>query len=248
MTRHVLLDNITHKNLRVIQRRGAQFGESVASVVTFPTEFAHIQREYPILFRRDVTTGEFMSVALLGFTKDENLFLDGDRWDASYIPAAISRGPFLIGFQEREEGGENRREPVIHIDMDDPRVSETEGVAVFAEHGGQSPYLQRVASILNSLNVGVAASQSMFAAFTALDLIEPVKLEIKMTESETYNLLGFFTLSEQKLAALDGEALHRLNQAGFLHSAFFVVTSLTNVKKLIDLKFRRRQGKQAEIR
>jgi hypothetical protein len=96
--------------------------------------------------------------------------------------------------------------------------------------------------------VGLAASQPMFAAFTALDLIEPVKLEISLTESEKYNLLGFFTLNEQKLAALDGEALHRLNRAGFLRSAFFVVASLTNIKKLIDLKFRRRQGQQAENR
>ena len=41
-----------------------------------PTEFADVQREYPIFFRKDPATGEFMSIALLGFSKDENLFLD----------------------------------------------------------------------------------------------------------------------------------------------------------------------------
>ena len=43
------------------------------------------------------------------------------------MPGILARGPFLIGFQEHNEGGELRREPVIHLDMENPRVSETEG-------------------------------------------------------------------------------------------------------------------------
>ena len=42
---------------------------------TFPTEYGDIQREYPIFFRKDPRHGESLSVALLGFAQDENLFL-----------------------------------------------------------------------------------------------------------------------------------------------------------------------------
>src|SRR5689334_25355677 len=105
MTNHVLLDNITHKDLRIRMQHGAEFGDNVGTVPTFPTEFADVQREYPIFFRRD-QNGDFYSVALLGFKNDENLFLKGDRWDATYVPGILARGPFLIGFQERQEGGE----------------------------------------------------------------------------------------------------------------------------------------------
>src|SRR3954466_7650242 len=122
MARHVLLNNVAHKNLRVITRHGARFGESMGSVLTFPTEFGDIQREYPIFFRKDGASGEFLSIALLGFEKDENLFLEGEDWQARYIPGVIARGPFLIGFQEREIDGDVRREPVIHVDLDDPRI------------------------------------------------------------------------------------------------------------------------------
>ena len=109
MTRHVMLNNIAHKDLRVITRYGAEFGDNVGTVMTVPTEFADVQREYPIFFRKDANTGEFMSVALLGFSKDENLFLDErGGWNAAYVPGIIARGPFLIGFQERQEGGEMR--------------------------------------------------------------------------------------------------------------------------------------------
>jgi hypothetical protein len=235
MTNHVLLDNVTHKNLRVRMQHGAAFGDNVGSVPTFPTEFADLQREYPIFFRRDAN-GDYYSVALLGFAKDENLYLDGDRWDAMYLPGIVARGPFLIGFQERQEGGETRRDPVIHVDMDHPRVNETEGEPVFLERGGYSPYLQRVSRVLSGLNDGFALNKPMFAAFAAVDLISPVELEVKVTGTETVKLEGFYTLDREKLAALDSAKLYQLHRTGFLHGAYLVLASHLNLSKLIDRK------------
>jgi hypothetical protein len=237
MTRHVMLNNVAHKDLRVITRHAAEFGNNVGSVMTFPTEYGDVQREYPIFFRKDAATGEYSSVALLGFAKDENLFLDETGWRASYIPGVVSRGPFLIGFQQQE--------PVIHIDLDDPRVSQTEGEAVFLPQGGNSRYLDWIATMLKGIHDGMAVSKAMFAAFTALNLIEPVKVEIKFNAEEMYDLVGLYTVSEERLRALDGESLHKLNSGGFLQGAFLVIASLNNVKKLIDMKHRRRR-RQAE--
>jgi hypothetical protein len=240
-----MLNNIAHKNLRVITRHGAEFGDNVGTVMTFPTEYGDIQREYPIFFRKDAQTGEYLSVALLGFAKDENLFLEGDRWDAGYVPGILARGPFLIGFQEHNEGGEPRREPVIHVDMENPRVSQTEGERAFLDLGGNSPYLERVAAILKGINQGLEVSKAMFAAFTAADLIEPMKLEIKFAE-EQYNLVGLHTINREKLANLDAETLHKLHRAGFLQGAYLVVNSLGNVPRLAERKQRRRVA-QASI-
>jgi hypothetical protein len=237
----VMLNNVVHKDLRVITRYGAQFGDNVGSVLTFPTEYGDVQREYPIFFRKDPASGEFQSMALLGFEKNENLFLDGEHWNAAYVPGMIARGPFLIGFQQQEVDGETRKEPVIHIDMDSPRVSTTEGEPVFLPHGGNTRYIERIAGVLKGLQDGLAVSQAMFAAFTAMDLIESVKVEVKFNAEEQYNLLGLYTISEEKLARLDGESLVQLNRAGFLQGAFLVIASLNNVKKLIDMKHRRRR-------
>jgi hypothetical protein len=244
MPNHAPLDNVTHKDLRVLMRHGAQFGDNVGSCVTFPTEFGDIQREYPILFRKDSTSGEYMAVALLGLQADENLFLDGDRWDASYIPGVVARGPFLIGFREREENGEVKREPVVHVDMDSPRISQSEGERVFLEHGGNTPYLQQVTTVLEGLNRGVAVAKSMFAAFNEHNLIEPVNVEVKVTESEQYSLRGFYTISDEKLRNLDAEAVQKLHRAGFLQAAYLVLVSLNNIRRLIDRK-RKRQKRAA---
>jgi hypothetical protein len=236
-----MLNNVTHRNLRVITRHGAEFGDNVGSVLTFPTEYGDVQREYPIFFRKDAATGEFFSVAVLGFEKNENLFLDERGWQASYIPGVITRGPFLIGFQQQDVDGDVRKEPVIHVDMDDPRISETEGEPVFLPQGGNSRYLERIATVLKGIHQGMAVSKAMFAAFTELDLIEPVKVEIRFTAEEQFDLVGLYSISEEKLAALDGESLAKLNKAGFLQGAFLVIASMNNVKKLIDMKHSRRR-------
>jgi hypothetical protein len=239
MARHAMLNNVTHKNLRVITRFGAQFGDNVGTVLTFPTEFADVQREYPIFFRQDAQTKEYMSVALLGFAKDENLFLDGDRWDAGYVPGIVARGPFLIGFQERTEGGETRRDPVLHVDLDNPRISETEGESVFLEMGGNSRYLEQVVSVLSGINDGIAASKDMFALFTEFNLIEPVQVEVKL-DDQRYEVVGLHSINSEKLRALDADAVFKLHRSGFLQGAYLVLASLNNVRRLIDRKRRRK--------
>ena len=72
----------------------------------------------------------------------------------------------------------------------------------------------------------MAVSKAMFAAFTELGLIESVNVEIKLSPTEQYDLVGLHTISEEKLRALDGDALVKLNRAGFLQGAFLVIASL----------------------
>lgn len=245
MARTVLLDNINHRDLKVITRHSAEFGDNVNQVQTFPTEFVDVQREYPIFFRKDPQTGEYQSVALLGLEKGENLFLDGTDWNASYIPAIMARGPFMIGFQEQEVDGELRKEAVIHVDLDNPRVSETEGEPAFLPHGGNSPYLERVGSVLRRIYDGMEANKQMFAAFEAMKLIEPMRVEFMLSETEQYAATHYYTVNQQKLAQLNGDSLEKLNKAGFLMCAFTVILSLGNVPKLIDMKNRKRAAEQA---
>ena len=127
MARYELLNNVTHKDLHVITRFGREFGDDVGMVPAFPTEYAELQAEYPIFFRKDRGSDEWQSVALLGFEQKENLFLQDGRWNATYLPGAVAKGPFLIGFQEQRVAGELRQEPVIHVDLEHPRVTFGEG-------------------------------------------------------------------------------------------------------------------------
>lgn len=235
MTNKVLLNNVDHADLKLAIRHGAAFGDGVNQMLVFPTEFEELQREFPIFFRKD-ESGAFQSVALLGLDKDENLFLGEDGWRTRYVPAIQQRGPFSIVLQERRIDGEVRREPMVHVDLDDPRVGTAEGEPIFLPRGGNSPYLDHVTRVLQAIHVGLEVSRAMFAAFEEAGLIEPVRLEISLSETEKYVVPDRYTIGADKLAALDGSALERLHAGGFLKAAFHVVASLGNMNRLIELK------------
>lgn len=228
----VLLNPVDHHDLHIVPEHGAAWRDAVNQIPVLPTEFEAAQRDFPIVFRRDVY-GEFQSIALLGLDTDENLFLDGTRWTSRHRPALLARGPFSIGLHERDDG---EREPMIHVDLDDPRVTRDRGVPLFRPHGGNSDTLDRVTELLRTIHVGHAAQAPMFAAFADAGLIRPVRLEIQLDETLRYDLVDFHTIDTTVLGALDGASLERLHRAGFLALAFHAVASLGNIERLIALK------------
>jgi hypothetical protein len=239
MARYELLNNVDHKDLRVVTRFGPEFGDDVGMVAAFPTEFAELSKEYPIFFHRQPDTGVYRSVALLGFEQRENLFLADGRWTAHYLPGAVAKGPFLIGFQERGEHGELRREPVIHVDLAHARASTTEGEPVFLRHGGHSAYLEHIIRVLQGIHDGVEADQAMTAAFDRLGLIKSMDLDVRFDGESGVRVNGLFGIDRDRLAALDAHALHALHREGWLEGAFLILASTHNVRRLLAEKQRR---------
>jgi hypothetical protein len=236
MANFQLLNNVDHQDLKVIIDRSAEFGDNAWYAVTFPAEFRNLQRHYPIFFVKHPESGEFQAVAMFGVVEGENLFLDENGWNASYIPLNIMRQPFLIGFQEREQNGGVQREPVITVDMDHPRVNTEHGEPVFLEHGGNSEYLERVNSILHAVLEGMRHSKLFLETLDELNLIESFVLDVQLDDGSEHRLAGFYTINEDVLKELDGEQLQRLNQKGYLEAIYMVIASMTNLPALLEKK------------
>lgn len=239
MAKHELLNNVAHQDLRVLTRFGREYGDNVGMVTAYPTEFAELQREYPIFLRKDHRDGQWQAVALLGFEAGENLFVSDGRWNAAYLPGAIAKGPFLIGFQEQRIDGELRREPVIHVDVEHPRISRSEGEPVFLPHGGNSPYLEHISNVLRGLRDGLEAAPAMYAAYDALGLIQPMNLELQLDAQHRVNVGGLQGIDRERLAALDAEQLHGLHRSGYLEGVYLLLSSLHNLRRLMAEKQRR---------
>ncbi len=237
MGQHVLLNNVDHHDLRLITEPGAALGDAVNQALVFPSEFQDIQRHYPIFFRQ-VEGGGFKSVALLGFDRDENLFLDGDRWDAAYVPAMHRVSPFLIGQPQAAPGQDlpDNAEAMILVDPDHARISRTKGQPLFLAHGGNGPALTHVAQVLQQVYAGAQMSDRMFAAFYEAGLLAPVEIDVKIDERQSFLLKDMLTISREALHRLDAGPLQALNQAGFLALAFHVVSSMGNLGHMITLK------------
>ena len=242
MASHVLLDNVTHKDLRVIRDYAKVPGYDVNVARVFPSEFVQLQAEYPLFFIRNKEAGGFEPIALLGLADKENLYLDENGWDAAYVPLSIERGPFLIGFQEQVVDGVPSRSPVVHIDLDHPSISETEGERVFLPHGGESPLLERISSVLMTIHQGHEAAKSLSEMLVGLELIESLSLGVELRDGSQESLKGLYTINEDKLQGLNASALEALHRKGHLRDVYMMLASLPNMSRLIERKNRRLPG------
>ena len=239
MVKHVLLDNVSHKNLKVRTGHQPGYGDEANVARVFPVEFCQLQREYPLFFIKDTASGHFETIALLGFSEGENLYLEANGWDASYVPLSVQRQPFLIGFQSQEVDGVPAQVPVMHIDLDHPRVSETDGETLFLPHGGLSSYLEQIESILAAIHQGHELSRSFSQVLVGLELIESLKVEVQFEDGTRQALEGLYKIDEDKLRGLSGNALEILHQNNYLRDIYLLLASLQNMPRLIEKKNRR---------
>lgn len=227
MSNFVALNNIDHAKLRVETRYDEESVNNINQALVFPTEFAMLQREYPIFFRQDENKA-FHAVVLLGLDKDENLFIDGNQWSARYIPAMQERGPFIL-----ENKGDD---PVVRLNLDDARVSSSRGENIFLTHGGYTAYFESILKTLQRLHIGANIVDDFFSHLQSFDLIDSVNVQVNLSEDRRYTIPDLFTVSKQKMMELSGQQLFDLNQLGLLEHCFAILSSASNVSRLADMK------------
>jgi hypothetical protein len=229
MAKTVLLNNIDHKNLRIITTRGADYGDDVMFALTFPAEFRSIQAHYPIVFRK-TAEGEFQPVALFGFEDRQNLFLTPGGWDATYVPLTIERLPFLIG--------KSGSELMIHLDVEHPRVSRAAGEPLFLAHGGTTEFVERMNSVLLAIHEGFEHTPAFIAALLEHQLLESFVLDISLSDGSQNRLTGFYAINEERLGAIGSAALETLHKAGHLQAIYMSLASLSQFRALIERRNR----------
>ncbi|HOY22356.1 MAG TPA: SapC family protein [Cellvibrio sp.] len=222
-----------HKTLGYKEKYGSEYGHQVGAVMILPNEFAKVQREYPILFRKDSETGRFFPVALLGFEENENLFLDeSSTWSTRYIPHAMKQGPFMIGLQQQE----TEQRLVVYVDVNDSRIQQNTVPALFNADGTSSTTLNEMRDVLLARHKGSELLDPMIEAFLKHDLLERVIIEIDLANGTTIKFDAGYTVHIEKLMALANDAVVELHKSGFLSLAYNVADSVNNIQTLIDIK------------
>lgn len=234
MSNHQIVNFADHGQLRVHAGPGARFGDSVMACLTVPAEFRQVQGYFPIVFHRDLASGAFNALALFGFENGENLFLDGDKWDAPYRPLALAIQPYLVGRGARDDAAAQ-----VHIDMASPRIStDGEGTLLFDDAGQPTPYLETVAEKLGDLDHAYRAGPAFFAALERHALLEPFTMDVSLVDGARHSLVGYHAINEDRLAQLDGDALSALHGEGHLQQLFMAVASLSRLGELVARKNR----------
>ncbi len=235
MTQAAVLNNVAHRDLRIVTTRGAAWGDDLMSTVVFPSEFRDLQAHYPIVFQKTGDGTGFQPIALLGLQDGQNLFLGPQGWDAHVLPMAIERLPFMIG----RDGGEL----MVHVDLAHPRVLQgpqsSAGEPVFLPHGGNTEFLERITSLLSAIDEGVHATPAFVQALLQHELLESFVLDIELIDGSACRLAGLYTVNEERLATLDGNALDALHRAGHLQPIYMALASMSHLRDLIERLNRR---------
>lgn len=234
----VALNSQSHRDVRVAAARASASYAAVNAVSVVPREFPRLLAHYPIFFTKSAEPGQFEPAALLGFSRQENLFLMDGRWDADYVPLQIQRQPFSV--VPRPGEGAQGPQPALDValDLNSPLVQTQEGERLFQDDGQATKFLQNITSMLSALVSGSREAYAFAGRLAELNLIEPVRIEIGFVDGSDTKLEGLYRISSAVLKALPAAQLAELRDREFLEWMYFQMASLAHVSALLARKNR----------
>jgi len=226
-----------HATLRIQPDKAELHGRGIQLLPVVPAEFASVATQSPIVLTKNGQTGQFVSVAMLGFAPGENLWFADERWQGAYLPLQLQRQPFFLG----QSGDNGQGDYVLCLDPDSPAIMQqhsatTNTEQLFQADGSDSAYLQHIKGVLAELLQGEQQQQQLVQALLAANLIQPLSLEITFANQQSTRLNGLYTIDQQKLAALDPATLVQLHQAGWLAPIYTMIASAAQLYPLIARK------------
>lgn len=236
MSQTTVLNNVDHKNLKVDTRPGSSKTQNVNRSLVHATEISELHKEFPLVFYKHPDTEQTQLHAILGLEKDENLFIEKSGWTTRFVPALLARGPFSLGYKKTVSEGDAQADPLICIDLQDPRINTEQGEDIFLPFGGEAPYLIYVKKALQTIEQGLQFDKTLFTLIESMDLLEPISIQIKLSNVDEVNFSDYYTINQEKLAQMEGEDLSKLHQYGVLSLLYFVLSSMGNFQQLIALK------------
>ena len=129
----------------------------------------------------------------------------------------------------------------VMIDDQHPRLR-ADGQPVFLPLGGETPYLEGIKRVLQTVDAGLRIDRLLYRELVAMELLEEVKIEISVFAELRYDFSGYYSINQEKLAALNAEQLLRLHRLGLLAPVYFLISSLGNFQRLVNLKIARLQS------
>jgi SapC len=227
VTNIVVLNNQTHRQLRVFPRASARYGDNRRFVPLVINEFPLAAVHYPILLSKDADTGAFYCGAMLGIDPGENLFLDEEGGHDAYRPLNLQRGPFYAAGSD------------LAIDLDNPRVDAAGGELLFGDAGAPTPYLESIMALMRELQPGLARTKVFIDTLMGLKLVEAMSIDARFDDGSSRDMTGLYTIDKEVLRALPDAPVIDLFRRGYLQLIYLLIASLRQVPILAKRKNRR---------
>ncbi len=192
-------------------------------------EFGQAALAFPIIFVAATQAKPQISpVAMLGLVLNDNLFVDGSRWDGAYMPAFFRRMPYLTApLPDSDQIG-------VYIDAQWPGLSDTEGEPLFTADGEQAPALVQAIEFLQAFDEESKRTDAVCTRLQELGLLTDMKADVTLPNGENLSIDGFMTVDEAKFAALSDSVVLDLHRNGMLGLVQAHILSLNHMRSLIE--------------
>jgi hypothetical protein len=218
-----------HKSLKVKPITKFDFVKNVNMASVMVHEFPKVAPTYPIVFLEDPTKDQFKPVALFGLDQGENLFVQGDSWKATYIPAIIRRYPFVLA------GTAESKRFTVCIDEQSEFVNESEGEPLFTADGQPSKALEQVKKYLQELQQMELFTDAFVKHLAAKNLFTPMNMNLRVGK-QVKSVTGAYIINEERLNKLSSEAFLELREKRYLPVIYAHLGSLGQMERLIAFK------------
>lgn len=214
----------------------------VNSMFVAAVEFGEACREFPLVFVRAGNgpdeKPQIAPVAVFGLAQEENLFVDGGRWRAGYMPALLRMYPFCIGRIDEQRFA-------ICFDSGWAGASQTDGDPLFGADGQPTELMVNVQKQLEQIENEVQRTRLVGAKLAELELLRDMRFDATTPDGKTFSVDGFLTVDEAKLNGLPDDKLLELQRSGILGLVHAHLISMANMRRLAEWRSQRMAGAPA---
>ncbi|TQV69904.1 SapC family protein [Exilibacterium tricleocarpae] len=228
MAELVELTSGKHGKLKVVDNCAVAFAARQHVMNLRVAEIGKAVSSFPVFFTKNTRTGDWALSAVTSFEQGVNLFVENDKWTATYQPTGIQTYPLFLMRSPKDKNGYT-----VGIDATSQAFSEQQGEALFDDRGKASLYLSRVTVLLEADIKNDIQTYQFMQKLEELNLFKSIDIQVHYEDGSVQTLKGLHTLDEDKLQSLQNEQLSELNKTGYLIPMHAVLISIYQLNALI---------------
>ncbi|MEL7448521.1 MAG: SapC family protein [Pseudomonadota bacterium] len=222
------LNPAEHAGLKLRENCGVHFASKQHVMLIHAAEVVKAVSSFPVFMSRSASTGRWHMFAVTGLQVGTNVFVEGDKWLATYQPAGMQTYPFfLMRSDDTPEGF------TVGFDGDGDAFTNEGGAALFTDQGKPSPQLETVTKQLKADIQSDLQTTAFAERLDELGLFKSIRVNVQYASGAVQTITDLHTIDEERLQSLDSEQKLDLLDRGYLLLIHAMLISVFQLNTLI---------------
>ncbi|GGW61208.1 SapC family protein [Alishewanella tabrizica] len=224
MADFIALNAEQHAAVRVSEQQALSVIATQHLINLRVTELAQLACDIPVFISK-TPYGEWALSGLCSVQPGRNLWVAQGQWQATYVPAYLQTYP-LCALPGSERGP-------VSLGIFTEASQQQQGIALFDDRKQASAELLRRQKLVETDLQNEFLTYTFLQQLATLGLLQPITLVLQSAVDEQ-QIVGLYTINEDRLAQLSAAQLQHLQQQGMLLPIYALLLSLLQLNTLIN--------------